>query len=290
MPETPLVCIMIPTFNQASYISKAVESALAQDYPNLEIVIADDHSTDHTEAILLPFTGNPIVKYRKNETNIGRVANYRKCLNEHTAADWVINLDGDDYYTNNRFISQAMSAIRENGINNTLFYQGANVRKFGQVEKVTGPNMEAREEVIKGKDYFFSFFERNYFAHMSTLYHRRSAIEENFYHLDIISTDIYSFLCLCLKYGEKKVIVSKNIAGVWLQHENNTSANLNLRKHWVNVGLYKKLYQRALEKGYRSPTCFKWLATAGYNYLAGYILKLPPVVKIKRAFSMMNEH
>lgn len=286
MPDLPLVCIMIPTYNQAKYIRKAVESALAQDYPNLEIVIADDYSTDNTEQVLQPFIQSAIIQYRKNTSNLGRVGNYRNCLNNYTTADWVINLDGDDYYTNNRFISQAMSAIRANGINNTLFYQGANVRKFGPVEKTTGPNMEAREEAIKAKDYFFNFFERNYFAHMSTLYHRRLAIEENFYHLDIISADIYSFLRLCLKYGEKKVIVSKNIAGVWLQHECNTSASLNIRKHWMNAGLYKKLYEQAIEKGYHRITCIKWLARAGYTYLAGYILKSVEVLKSNREQSL----
>jgi glycosyltransferase involved in cell wall biosynthesis len=39
------VSIAIPVYNQAHYIGQAVESALAQDYPNLEMVVSDNHGT-----------------------------------------------------------------------------------------------------------------------------------------------------------------------------------------------------------------------------------------------------
>ena len=37
----------------------------------------------------------------------------KNACNEYTVADWVINLDGDDYFTNTQFISQAMHAIKK---------------------------------------------------------------------------------------------------------------------------------------------------------------------------------
>lgn len=273
MCEKARVCIMIPTYNQANYIIAAIESALVQDYPNLEIVIADDSSTDNTAEVVKTYITNPKIRYFKNATNLGRVANYKKCLYEYTKADWVINLDGDDYYTNTQFISQAMNAIEKNGIKDTLFYQGANIRKVENIEKVTGPKMNSEEESISGRDYFFKFFERNYFSHMATLYNRSLAIDNNFYRYNIISTDIFSFLHLCLKFGEKKIIVSKNIAGIWLQHDNNTSRTIHPGKHWNNFGLYIHLYHLAIKFGYNKMRCFKWLMKAGYTYSAGYILK-----------------
>ncbi len=48
----PKVSIMIPTYNQQKYIVRAIESALSQDYPNMEIVISDDNSPDETQAIV----------------------------------------------------------------------------------------------------------------------------------------------------------------------------------------------------------------------------------------------
>jgi len=47
----PKVTIMIATYNQERFIGEAIESAMAQDYPNLEIVVCDDCSTDRTYEI-----------------------------------------------------------------------------------------------------------------------------------------------------------------------------------------------------------------------------------------------
>ena len=47
-----MVSVITPTFNGSLHIAATIESALAQDYPNLEIVVADDGSTDDTAAVL----------------------------------------------------------------------------------------------------------------------------------------------------------------------------------------------------------------------------------------------
>jgi glycosyltransferase involved in cell wall biosynthesis len=49
--DPPLVSLVIPARNEARNIGRCVESALASDYPRLEIVVVDDHSTDETAAI-----------------------------------------------------------------------------------------------------------------------------------------------------------------------------------------------------------------------------------------------
>ena len=48
--KPPLVSVGIPTFNRLIMLRRAVDSALSQDYPNLEVVISDNASTDGTQA------------------------------------------------------------------------------------------------------------------------------------------------------------------------------------------------------------------------------------------------
>jgi glycosyltransferase involved in cell wall biosynthesis len=50
--EISLVYIMIPTYNQENYLEKTIQSALDQDYPNIEVVVSDDLSTDNTKGVL----------------------------------------------------------------------------------------------------------------------------------------------------------------------------------------------------------------------------------------------
>ncbi len=72
MDSKPLVSIGIPTYNRASVLRRAVESALTQDHTNLELVISDNASTDETEAVCQEFCERDNrVRYIRQKTNRG---------------------------------------------------------------------------------------------------------------------------------------------------------------------------------------------------------------------------
>lgn len=55
--EPVLVSLVIPAYNHARYLDQAIRSVLDQDYPRVELIVIDDGSTDHTRAVLAPYTG-----------------------------------------------------------------------------------------------------------------------------------------------------------------------------------------------------------------------------------------
>lgn len=69
--ERPRVTILIVTFNRASLVCRAIDSALAQTYPNLQVVVVDDGSTDRTTEVLRPYEDNPQVRVVRHERNLG---------------------------------------------------------------------------------------------------------------------------------------------------------------------------------------------------------------------------
>lgn len=68
--STPLISVIIPTYNRASMVCDCVRSVLATGYPALEVIVVDDCSPDDTGArIFSEFGVDPRVKYQRNETN-----------------------------------------------------------------------------------------------------------------------------------------------------------------------------------------------------------------------------
>ena len=92
----PLVSIGIPTYNRADDLPKSVESALAQDYPNIEIIISDNGSTDHTKEVCEQLVQKDSrIKYHRIPVNIGPYPNFQNAL-EHAQGKYFMWLDDDD--------------------------------------------------------------------------------------------------------------------------------------------------------------------------------------------------
>ena len=84
-PQTaqPLVSICIPTYNGAAFIGEAIESALAQTYPNIEVIISDDGSTDETIAIAQSFASQTSADLRIIlHRNYGLSQNWNFCISQ----------------------------------------------------------------------------------------------------------------------------------------------------------------------------------------------------------------
>ncbi len=71
----------MPTYNGARYLAQSLDSLLNQDYPNWELVISDNCSTDETEAIARSYAQQfDRIRYVRQETNAGAAANFNRVL------------------------------------------------------------------------------------------------------------------------------------------------------------------------------------------------------------------
>ncbi|GHV56005.1 hypothetical protein FACS1894182_01660 [Bacteroidia bacterium] len=97
--KPPLVSVLIPTCNYAQYIGQCIESILAQNYPNLEIIVVDDGSTDNTADVVGALRATPlrnIIRYfYKENGGIGSAQN--ECL-KHARGKYIAWADADDYW------------------------------------------------------------------------------------------------------------------------------------------------------------------------------------------------
>lgn len=91
-----LVSILIPVYNRENIIQETIQSALNQTYNNIEIIVVDNHSTDNTWEILKKLSlKDKRIKIFQNETNLGPVRNWVKCL-EYATGEYGKFLWSDD--------------------------------------------------------------------------------------------------------------------------------------------------------------------------------------------------
>lgn len=102
--DRPLVSIVIATYNMADFLPLAIQSALAQTYRNIEVLIVDDGSTDRTAEAVAPFLADSRVRYR-TQRNGGQAVAKNSGIRE-SIGDYIAFLDADDLWTPDKLEAQ----------------------------------------------------------------------------------------------------------------------------------------------------------------------------------------
>jgi glycosyltransferase involved in cell wall biosynthesis len=237
----PRVTIMIPTYRQESVVLQAIDSALAQDYPNLEVIVADDASPDKTAEVVAT-RHDPRLIYYRNPKNLGRVGNYRNFLFNLASGDWVVNLDGDDYFTDPSFLRVAIELAKSDS---EIAIVAARV--FVNENNKMNPRINPGTTIVPGSKVILNYHNSIFhFSHMATLYRRDLAIQHDFYHMNVISSDWESLLRLSAFY---KVAYLDKIIGCWVKHADNASNTTDWKALAENLRIWPSIYYTALQSG-----------------------------------------
>jgi len=109
MHNHPLVSILIPTYNRAQYLAEALESALAQTYTNLEIIVHDDASTDSTPQLLKNYS-DPRLRVIRTKKNHGMIGGWNYIVKK-AHGEYLKFLASDDLLHPNCVAELAAAAI-----------------------------------------------------------------------------------------------------------------------------------------------------------------------------------
>jgi glycosyltransferase involved in cell wall biosynthesis len=92
----PKISVLIPTYQYARFLPEAIESVLAQDFGDFELLISDDGSTDGSAEVIRRYAArDERIRYCIHKNNIGMVPNWNWCLQE-ARGEYVKYLFGDD--------------------------------------------------------------------------------------------------------------------------------------------------------------------------------------------------
>jgi len=106
----PLVTIIVPTLNRTRYLPETLKAVLGQDYPNLEILVSDNGSTDDTPSVARALTsGDSRVRFRRNEATVPIFEHFNQCLRA-VRGEWYLVVCDDDAISPN-CVSECMAVV-----------------------------------------------------------------------------------------------------------------------------------------------------------------------------------
>ncbi len=166
----PKVSVVLPTYNRAQYLDRAISSVLNQSFSDFELIIVDDASTDDTEKVVSMFNDDRI-KYIKNEKNLGG-AGARNVGIKHAKGDFIAFQDSDDEWHPEK-LKEQMEVFKKAEPDVAVVYT-AFIRKVGDKEFIVPPPSVKKKE---GNIYRELLYHVN-FVGTPTAVVRKKAIEK----------------------------------------------------------------------------------------------------------------
>lgn len=180
--STKLITVIIPAYNGANSIKKAISSVLFQSYEHFELLIINDGSSDNTESIVLDFMEHDKrIKYFRNEHNLG-VQKTRNIALGIAQGEYIAEIDQDDEWLDPDKLKKQVKFLEENN-DYVLVGTGVIVTDESGVE-IARYLMPETDAEIRAK-----ILRANPFIHSSVLYRTKAIKDIGGYTVEKMSED-----------------------------------------------------------------------------------------------------
>lgn len=237
-----LITVMVPCFNQADVIERALKSIFKQTYKNFEVIISDDCSSDNTSEIVSQFIeSNDLdhkkIEYFKNNSNLGYLKNYHHTLFERVNGDWVINLDGDDFFIDQDFFQNAINRIKNTPSANLVC---ANYKEFYSEKNLWIPIKNTLPDIMTSSEFLDLYSKGKILWNHNALLYKTAVAKKIGFYWDPkkYKNDWESFLKLSTT-GD--IIFYDSFVSAWVQHSKNLTGGSSLKKFQDNFFLIQEL-------------------------------------------------
>lgn len=175
MDSNIMLSVLIPTYNNAQFITKAIASSLALKYLN-EIVIVDDYSTDKTEGLIKKIQKkNNVIKYFKNKKNIGAGKSFLGAIKK-SSSPYILMLNSDDFFIPNG-IDNLFNYMLDNNLD--LAYGKMAIQKKNKIFRYNHPGYYKDSYINKRNEFVDLLIFDMYMPSFGTII--KKSVLENFY-------------------------------------------------------------------------------------------------------------
>jgi len=228
--SSTLVTIGIPTYNRAGgYLRKVIERSLGQTYQNLEIIVADNCSTDETPE-LVQSIDDPRLRYFRHDKNIGAINNFNFCLNQARGRYFL--LFHDDDMIDIDFIETCISSL---GSDQTVGAILTGVRTIDEHDNVLG---EEKNKVsgLSPVEFIRGWFDNEIALYLCNTLYNTDGLREigGFKSKKNLFLDLVVTFILITKFGRVDV---PEVKASFRRHSSNRGSTIPIRD-WVEESIY----------------------------------------------------
>lgn len=240
-----LVSIAIPSYNCGKFIKFTIDSLLNQTYPNIEIVVSDNCSTDNTSNILSEFCRKDSrVKFFRNDKNVGYTKNISNAI-EKTNGKYIAIYHADDIYSD-KIIEKQYNVLINNPDINNVFTQlnflnsEKNIVKNKNYNFLYKFSLEKKGELLIGdlNSILPVFLEYGNFLPCPSYMSRKSSLLKDLFDDDFPTNEDLNAWLKILKNGEKIAIIMEPLLNYRIHEQQGSIA---IRKNCDLDVMYKCL-------------------------------------------------
>lgn len=251
---TPLVSVIVPSFNHAQYITKCILSIMNQTYTNFELVVIDDGSTDNSLAILKKLQKEHRFKliYQHNS---GLANTLNRGIQEFSKGKYITFCASDDYWTYDKLEKQVK--FMEENPNIPMCYGKAYIVNYKNeiISKLT----ISSNKHLKGGNIFKDLLFINFHPPVNYLF-KKNIFNEVGYYANTWAEDFYMNLRIAEKYEIGYINSFISYYRIFPYQELKLTNQKTINSHYYSINQYKHscFYKNAIKMWhYRN---FLWLS------------------------------
>ncbi len=225
----PLASILINTYNDERYIKEALDSALAQTYKNIEVIVLDDSSTDRTTEIVKGYK-DARLRYLRAPTHVGLVEG-RNLLLRAAKGEYLTYLDADDIYLPAKVAEEVdfLEARRDYAAvycNLAYFYDGA-----------PGVFYHHRQRFYGGDEVFARLLEKMFITNTAFMFRRAVYDKLGGYRNDLGLVEDWEYFLRMTHAGYRIAFLDKDLVHYRLRWDSHTNfaRQVAIKQSAVNI-------------------------------------------------------
>lgn len=232
MDSSPLISVIVVSYNHAHFVKKCLDSLLNQTYKNWELIIADDFSTDDSTLVIKDWlsSNNLDVKIVFHKNNKGLIYTLNECINI-SKGKYIKIIAADDIMLP-ELLRESVNALEKLPDDYMMVY--SNARKIDENDNI-GNRLLPQTFDFDRNDLKRILYKRNIVIALTVMMKKEVFSKLGFFNSDFIIEDYEYWIRISDKY---KIEYINKVLGYYRLHSTNISKRIDVDEETVRIKMY----------------------------------------------------